>query len=146
MTETRGVRNKNPGNIDYNQANQWQGQLGLEITSGSTKARFARFDTPENGIRALGKLLLTYYTRHNLMTVKGIINRWAPPKENDTGAYVSSVQTSVKAATGKDATGIINLRDPAALKAVVNAIIRHENSGYVYPDAVVSEGIRRVLA
>lgn len=145
MTETRGVRNKNPGNIDYNQSNKWQGQIGLEIPVGSSKPRFARFDTPENGIRALGKLLLTYYTKHNLMTVKGIINRWAPPKENDTGAYVASVQASVKAATGKDAIGIIDLRDPPTLKAVVNAIIRHENAGYVYPEAVVSEGIRRAL-
>ena len=27
----RGVRNNNPGNIDYNPRNAWQGQLGLEF-------------------------------------------------------------------------------------------------------------------
>ena len=30
-TETRGVRNNNPGNIDYNPANQWQGQLSQTL-------------------------------------------------------------------------------------------------------------------
>lgn len=28
---TRGVRINNPGNIDYNTCNAWQGQLGLEL-------------------------------------------------------------------------------------------------------------------
>lgn len=143
MTDTRGVRNRNPGNIDHNSANKWRGELPVNK---ALESRFARFDTAENGIRALGKLLLTYYTKHNLKTVQAIINRWAPPKENDTGAYVRSVQASVKAATGKDSTGEIDLNDAKTLKAVVNAIILHENAGYIYPESVVNEGIRRALA
>ncbi len=58
MTPPRSVRNNNPGNIDFNPRNTWQGQLGLEI--GVAKPRFARFDDPENGIRALGRLLINY--------------------------------------------------------------------------------------
>lgn len=58
MTTPRGVRNNNPGSIDYNPHNAWQGQLGLEI--GVAKLRFARFDHPENGIRSLAKLLFSY--------------------------------------------------------------------------------------
>lgn len=27
IIENRGVRNRNPGNIDYNPANKWLGQL-----------------------------------------------------------------------------------------------------------------------
>ncbi|MBD1602511.1 structural protein P5, partial [Pseudomonas sp. CA3A] len=27
----RGVRNNNPGNIDFNPRNNWQGQLGIEV-------------------------------------------------------------------------------------------------------------------
>ena len=54
-TQPRGVRNRNPGNIDFNPRNAWQGQLGLE--QGVANPRFARFDVAENGIRALGKLL-----------------------------------------------------------------------------------------
>ena len=54
---TRGIRNNNPGNIDYNPRNDWAGQIGLELKVGNSTPRFARFDTAENGIRALGKLI-----------------------------------------------------------------------------------------
>lgn len=142
MKETRGVRNRNPGNIDHQDGNKWQGELPVNKL---LEARFCRFDTAENGIRALGKLLLTYHNKYGLKTVKAIIGRWAPPKENDTGAYVRSVQLSIKAATGHDAEGEINIDDQKTMKAVVTAIIKHENSGYIYPDAVVNEGVRRAL-
>lgn len=39
----RGIRNNNPGNIDFNPLNAWLGQIGLEV--GVAKPRFARFDT-----------------------------------------------------------------------------------------------------
>ncbi len=94
---TRGVRNNNPGNIDYNQRNSWQGQLGLEL--GVAKPRFARFDSPENGIRVLGKLPLAYRGTDDMPgvggpgidTVREIINRWAPGNGNYTVAYVGAV-------------------------------------------------------
>lgn len=139
ITEARGVRNRNPGNIDYNPANQWQGQLGLEV--GVPKPRFARFDTAENGIRALGKLLLTYQRKHGLKTVKAIISRWAPLIENDTAAYVRAVEVNTGTAPGAE----IDLTQAPVMRGFVKAIIRHENAGYVYPDAVLAEGVRRVL-
>lgn len=37
MKESRGVRNNNPGNIDYNKANQLSGQLGLEVGAPMTQ-------------------------------------------------------------------------------------------------------------
>ncbi|PHX37098.1 hypothetical protein AO284_29260 [Pseudomonas sp. NZIPFR-PS2] len=85
ITETRGVRNRNPGNIDYVAANQWQGQLKPDP---AIEKRFARFDTPENGIRALGKLLLTYQRKHSVMAgfVKAIIHH-----ENAGYAYPDAV-------------------------------------------------------
>lgn len=143
MRTTRGVRNNNPGNIDFNKANQWQGQLGIE--EGVPTPRFARFDSAENGIRALGKLLQTYQSKYGLKTVKAIINRWAPPGENDTGAYVSAVQQSIKLSTGKDATGELTLTDPAVMTGLVKAIIKHENAGFEYPATIVAEGVRRAL-
>lgn len=75
MTTARGLRNNNPGNIDHSPANRWQGQLAHDPT---IEKRFARFDTPENGIRTLACTLLTYYRKHGLSTVAAIIGRWAP--------------------------------------------------------------------
>lgn len=140
ITETRGVRNRNPGNIDYNPANQWQGQLGMEV--GVPKPRFARFDTPENGIRALGRVLLTYQRKHGLNTVKAIIGRWAPSVENDTAAYVRALEANTGTRPGAE----IDLSKPSLMTGFVKAIIHHENAGYAYPDAVLAEGVRRALA
>ena len=148
MTTPRGVRNRNPGNIDYNPRNAWQGQLGLE--EGVAKPRFARFDHPENGIRALGKLLINYRGKDGMPGVggKGIdtvletINRWAPSNENDTQAYASAVAKRL----GVKPTDPINIKDPATLRGMVLSIIIHENGGNPYPSAIIDEGVRRALA
>lgn len=139
MTQTRGVRNNNPGNIDYHASNAWQGQLGIEV--GVPKPRFARFDTPENGIRALGKLLQTYQSKYGLKTVEAIIARWAPSNENDTAAYVRAVEQKTGTAPGAQ----VNLKSSNVLFGFVKAIIHHENGADPYPDSVIAEGVRRAL-
>ncbi|WP_430317009.1 structural protein P5 [Pseudomonas sp. p1(2021b)] len=144
----RGVRNNNPGNIDFNPRNDWVGQLGLEVRA--AKPRFARFDTPENGIRALGKLLIAYRGKDGMPGVggKGIdtvletINRWAPTNENDTQAYASAVAKRL----GVRTTDPINIKDPATLRVFVESIIIHENGGNPYKAEVIDEGVRRALA
>lgn len=148
MTTPRGVRNRNPGNIDYNPRNAWQGQLGLE--EGVAKPRFARFDHPENGIRALGKLLINYRGKDGMPglggkgidTVLETINRWAPSNENDTQAYASAVAKRL----GVKPTDPINIKDSATLRGMVLSIIIHENGGNPYPQAIIDEGVRRALA
>ncbi|SDE14792.1 hypothetical protein SAMN05216185_11759 [Pseudomonas guariconensis] len=144
----RGVRNNNPGNIDFNPRNDWVGQLGLEL--GASKPRFARFDSPENGIRALGKLLIAYRGKDGMPGVggKGIdtvletINRWAPSNENDTDAYALAVAKRL----GVRTTDPINIKDPATLRVFVESIIIHENGGNPYKSQVIDEGVRRALA
>lgn len=144
----RGVRNNNPGNIDFNPRNDWVGQLGLEL--GASKPRFARFDSPENGIRALGKLLIAYRGKDGMPGVggKGIdtvletINRWAPSNENDTKAYALAVARRL----GVRTTDPINIKDPTTLRVFVESIIIHENGGNPYKAEVIDEGVRRALA
>ena len=144
----RGVRNNNPGNIDFNPRNDWVGQLGLELGAG--KPRFARFDSPENGIRALGKLLIAYRGKDGMPGVggKGIdtvletINRWAPSNENDTKAYALAVAKRL----GVRTTDPINIKDPTTLRVFVQSIIIHENGGNPYKADVIDEGVRRALA
>ncbi len=144
----RGVRNNNPGNIDFNPRNDWVGQLGLE--QGAAKPRFARFDSPENGIRALGKLLINYRGKDGMPGVggKGIdtvletVNRWAPSNENDTQAYAAAVAKRL----GVKPAAPINIKDPATLRGMVLSIIIHENGGNPYRAEVIDEGVRRALA
>lgn len=144
----RGVRNYNPGNIDYNPRNAWIGQLGLE--QGVASPRFARFDSPENGIRALGKLLINYRGKDGMPgvggpgidTVRETVSRWAPGNENNTEAYIAAVTAKL----GVKANDVINIKDVRTLRVVVGAIIAHECVNYRYPDAVFNEGILRALA
>lgn len=140
--QTRGVRNNNPGNIDYNPRNDWQGQLGLELKVGASTPRFARFDTPENGIRALGKLIRNYQNKHGLKTVEQIIARWAPSNENNTRSYAEAVAKALEV-TPSD---IINVNRIAVLRPLVEAIIRHENGYNPYAGGEIDEGVRRSLA
>jgi len=147
MKVARGLRNNNPGNIDYNHRNDWQGQLPADP---AIDKRFARFDTPENGIRALAKLLINYRGKDGMPgiglkgidTVRETINRWAPSVENDTEAYVKAVAVSAAVLPNEQ----IDIRDRRILTGIVTAIIKHENGSVPYTPAVIAEGVRRALA
>jgi len=83
----RGIRNNNPGNLRINKQNAWVGKIPVNK---NTDRVFEQFDTPENGIRALLKLLKNYIDGgHN--TIEKIIMRFAPPDENNTRLYTEFV-------------------------------------------------------
>ena len=113
MALPRGIRNNNPGNIEANSIN-WSGKVGDD-------GRFVKFDSMQNGVRALAILLINYYQKHGLVTVEQIISRYAPSIENNTDSYVSSVSTYI----GVQSDDVLDLS--VHLKAMVEAIIRHEN-------------------
>lgn len=86
---TRGLRNNNPLNIRHSQ-DQWQGAATTQ-----TDKSFVQFESMAYGYRAAWKTLDTYNLRfrreHKPYNVRNIIDRWAPPTENDTEAYVKAV-------------------------------------------------------
>ena len=87
--QPRGIRNNNPLNIRHS-ADQWQGACEEQKDKS-----FVQFKTMAYGYRAAWKTLQSYYNRFcaqsRAFTVRNIIGRWAPPKENDTEAYIRSV-------------------------------------------------------
>ena len=89
MNQTRGIRNNNPLNIRRS-STRWQGAREEQ-----TDKSFVQFKTMAYGYRAAWKVLQTYYERFCMQskpfTVRNIIERWAPPTENDTEAYIKSV-------------------------------------------------------
>jgi hypothetical protein len=143
--QTRGERNNNPGNINFVASIQYVGQLGVEnVPPGETyKPRFARFDTPDNGVRALCVCLLAYYRRHGLDTVAGIINRWSPRSDdNATLAYINAVSKDL----GVKPADVILLSDAGTLGKLATSIIRQENSRVPYPSAMIAACVARALA
>lgn len=127
--QARGIRNNNPANIRHSSI-VWQGQSDKQ-----TDSSFVQFDSVEYGIRAMNKLLITYSTKYNLNTVRGIINRWAPPIENDTDSYVNSVASQL----GVDPDENINVSAYAV--QLTKAIIKHENGIQPYSLATIKTGV-----
>lgn len=127
---TRGERNNNPGNL-VKSSIQWRGKIPGADT------RFESFDTPENGIRAIGTNLRTYYNKYGINTVRGIISRYAPSNENDTAAYIAAVSSAL----GVTPDTALNVNDPGTLNALVNAIIKHENGRVSYAQNMIAESL-----
>ncbi|HEL5808415.1 TPA: hypothetical protein UOP33_000493 [Escherichia coli] len=130
----RGIRNNNPGNLEYSKTNPWVGQTGDD-------GRFAKFETPEHGIRALGRNLMSYQ-RQGIDTVSEIINRWAPPTDkNDTMSYIKAVCEQL----GVSADEPLDASNPDTLKALCAAIIHHENGSQPYSDQQLTAGVSAAL-
>lgn len=85
----RGIRNNNPLNI--RRGSNW---IGLSKTQNDPS--FCQFDSITYGLRAGLIIIRTYMMKYNLHSIHSIVSRWAPPKENDTDAYVKSVASMMK--------------------------------------------------
>lgn len=136
----RGIRLNNPGNIDRN-ATAWQGMSTLQ-----DDPRFIRFDDPKYGLRALMKILLTYFHKYNLNTVESIISKYAPPVENATDSYINAVASRINVQP-KDPIHVEKYLVPLA-----QAIVVHENGKcpdptlpYWYPETTYREASTMAL-
>lgn len=126
---TRGLRNNNPGNIRHSSA-QWVGKAPVQNDD-----EFVSFTDAVYGLRALAVTLRTYFNKYGLRTVRGIINRWAPPSENDTGAYVNSVARALQVSPDQ------TLDFYQHLPSLIVAIVKHENGTQPYSLATIREAI-----
>ena len=131
---TRGIRNNNPLNIE--KGDDWD---NLSVDQ-SADTRFAVFDDAEHGIRAAARILSTYQNDHGLNTVSGMINRWAPPAENDTPAYIRNVAAGV----GVTAEESIVIGNNVATKNMIKAMMKQENGADTvshYTDATYDKAL-----
>ncbi|WP_104565832.1 structural protein P5 [Ralstonia mannitolilytica] len=143
--QPRGIRNNNPGNIRWK--DNWQ---GLIPNHQRTDPDFCQFSEPRYGIRAIACVLLNYRSKTGMPgvggpgidTVREVIARWAPPSENDTESYIASVAKSLAVHPNAH----IDLTDPAVMRGMVSAIIRHENGSQPYSAGLIDEGVRLALA
>lgn len=131
-TASRGVRNNNPGNLNY------VGQAGA-TKEGGQNGRFAVFETMQHGIAALYKQLQLYFSRGK-DTIREIINTYAPSSENNTEAYISAIVRKL----GKGADEILNSSDTETMFNLMRGIIDHENgkSGKYISDTNILGGIQ----
>ena len=115
----RGIRNKNPGNIEWidDERRRWRGMIARD-------GRYGIFDTPANGVRAIGGEIRANFRRGE-NTVRAIISEWAPPTENDTGSYMRAVAAALRVDVDTPLSST-RIADLAA------AIVKHENGVQPY--------------
>lgn len=106
-----------------------------EVTPGEDE-EFCQFESFIYGIRAGCLILLSYYNRHGLFTIRKIINRWAPPSENDTSSYQACVADDI----GIGLDDSINLSDINSLISLAKAIVRHEQGRVLPSEDNIYEG------
>ncbi|EOZ0585021.1 transglycosylase [Escherichia coli] len=138
--KNRNYRNNNLGNLVF--ANQ-EG-AALEAPNAKGEQRFARFNTPEEGIRALANQVSSYYNGtsaaagyQKLQTVSSIISKWAPPKENNTNQYIDNVSKYL----GVSSNEKIDVSNPEVMTQLVRAIATKEGGN----PAVNNEFIKNAL-
>lgn len=138
--QPRGVRNNNPGNIEYRASNAWRGQTGHD-------GRFARFATPEAGIRALSIDLGTKM-RRGQTTIRTILagrpgrnEGYAPPSDNNTEAYIQAVSRAL----GVQPDARLDPDDPRIRAGLMGAIISHENGMQPYPPELLGRIARETV-
>jgi hypothetical protein len=128
----RGIRNNNPGNIEAGIG--WKGEIG-------TDGRFATFATPAHGIRALALNAVNSQRIHGNDTVNELIDRWAPPTENNTAAYAAQVAKAL----GVNPEDPVDLTNPETLAKFTAAVIKHENGQQPYAEADIVAGVDAAL-
>lgn len=138
---TRAVRNNNPGNLEA--GTKWLGLMppGQMTPEQAAETRFAVFEAPKWGFRAMAIILLRYQRIHGLNTVRGIINRWAPPSENNTFAYVQAVCKDIK----KNPDAPLDLSNAETLRGLCKAIAVHESGGWFFTSTDLNDGVSLAL-
>ena len=119
-----GQRINNPYNIrQYD-----QGFLG---ESGEDSG-FVSFEDPMYGVRAADKVLTTYGTKRGINTIRGLINRFAPPSENDTRNYVNYISGQL----GIDPDAEVDLSDPEMRARILSPMAMMESRSEYSPGQI----------
>lgn len=129
--DIRAVRNNNPGNIRVGA--HWQGLMPPAQMNPSQAAEkaFCVFLSAQWGFRAMATIFHTYADKDGVTTLRGAIGRWAPPNENNTGAYLTHVCNLLQFAP--DAP--FPFHDQTHLAALVKAVSIHEVGSWAFSDA-----------
>ncbi|MEY0432403.1 hypothetical protein AB7V88_21785 [Providencia rettgeri] len=136
LGNSRGERNNNPLNMNYVGQNN-------SVLEGGKGARFAKFNTPYDGLSATVSQLLRYYdgktTGKKLQTVEDIIKTWAPSSDNNnTSGYIKSVADDL----GVSPSQTLDLRDPDVMKALMHSMSKVEiGKSLPYSDSLIMAAI-----
>ena len=116
MTQPRGLRNNNPGNLRQSGV-RFKGEVVP-----SQDPAFKQFETIAWGYRAMFVVLNTYRKR-GACTICDLLGRYAPPSENPTDDYLRFV--AHRSAVGADDE--VDTLDRETMTAIAAAMSAFEN-------------------
>lgn len=135
---SRGERNNNPLNINYAK------QRGAVLENGKG-ARFAKFNTPYEGLERTAWQLRRYYdgltTGEKLQTVQDIVKTWSPKGDgkNDPAGYAKRVAEKL----GVSPTDKIDIKNDDVMFTLMDAMSKEEiNKPLPYPKSLVMAAIK----
>lgn len=129
-TLPRGVRNCNPGNIRLPRKENMEKDRFIGELRPSRDKSFRTFVNMAYGYRAMHYLLRRYKNSYQLNTLEQMINRWAPPTENHTDAYIDFV--AKRSRIGRDQ--IVDVSNMTVMCRIVEAMAKMENGNKYEPD------------
>ncbi|WP_426575465.1 hypothetical protein ACP179_00980 (plasmid) [Xenorhabdus stockiae] len=138
--QNRNFRNNNFGNLVY------VGQKGARLEEANAKGeqRFAKFDTPEEGMRALANQITSYANGtskavgyQKLNTVESIITKYAPKNENHTEGYIANLSKAL----GVNADQQLDLSNPDIMTKMIRAISTIEGGNPQVTDDFIRNAI-----
>lgn len=133
---TREIDLNNPCGLKKVPPIKWQG-----LSDDQQDPTLCKFKSPEYGIRAPVRNLMTYCNR-GINTVRLIIKSWAPPDptgdKNPTDAYIANVCMW----TSFGADEVLDLDQAEIMRPLIKAIIRQENGLMPYSDEVINNAMR----
>jgi hypothetical protein len=125
-----GLRLNNPFNIEHDGKTVWRGQ-----SADQPDPSFVKFDDAVAGGLRAGFRILLNYLKKDIHTIPTILNRWAPPSENDTDAYVKDVCTRCDIPPA----AVVSISD---LPVVAPAMVHHEQGQDPFTAAQYQEALR----
>lgn len=126
----RGIRNNNPGNLNF------AGQAGA-TKEGGPNGRFAVFGSMQEGVAALVKQI-GLYVKRGRNTIRKILEIYAPSSENNTGAYIAAVSKAL----GIGPDDPLDNANESQVTGLVRAIVNHENGKGHVSDQQIAEGYK----
>lgn len=90
------------------------------------KNGFRTYPNEYSGVADTARLLQVYQQKHGINTLEGIINRWAPPSDNNP---TEELIQRAERITGYKRSQALDLSDPVVMEKVLDAMNRNEFGG-----------------
>ncbi|MCZ4061249.1 hypothetical protein O3W44_22220 [Pantoea sp. LMR881] len=136
----RNFRNNNFGNIKY----VGQSDATLEEANAKGEQTFAKYDSPEEGMRGLANQLSSYadgtskaVNYQKLTNVRDIITQFAPASENNTENYISTLSKNL----GVRDNETLDLNNPEVMTKMIRQISTIEGGNPQVTDQFIRNAI-----